>query len=139
MKKYTPSELLPHKNPMILVDDYITFDAQSISCCVRIDQYSMFLEEFVVPSYVSVEYMAQSIGMWRGLLGKLKNEDPKVGYLVSCRKLTLEKDYFQIGETLIVHCFLKSQIEEMAAFNCQITINGHVVANASINVYQPGE
>ncbi|CAO4835974.1 MAG: hypothetical protein CNLJKLNK_00509 [Holosporales bacterium] len=139
MKKYLPSQILPHKSPMILVDDYLTFDEQSICARVTIRESSPFFETNGVASYVGVEYMAQAIGMWRGLLGKLKNKEPKVGYLVSCRKLTTSKEYFNLGETVLIHCFLKSQVDQMASFACHITLNEEVVSQCLINVYQPEE
>lgn len=139
MKKYPPSEILPHKEPMILVDDYSFYDENTIKATVTIKPNSPFCENGKVPSYVCLEYMAQAIAMWRGLLDKESDKGPKVGYLVSCRKFFLNKDCFTVGETLHIHGNLKCMIDQMASFDCTIIINQEQVAQSSLNVFQVGD
>ncbi len=137
MKKYKPFEVLPHKSPMILVDDYQYADATSIEASLLIKKDAPFCVGDKIPAYICLEYMAQTIAMWRGILGKKNDEPPKIGYLVSCRKFVLYQDYFLVGEQLKIFGNLKCMIDQMASFDCKIEINNHIVATSAINVYQP--
>ena len=119
------------------MDDYQHADDTSIEATVLIQKDSPFFIDGKVPSYICLEYMAQTIAMWRGLIDKKSSGQPKIGYLVSSRKLELFQDSFTIGEQLKIFGNLKCMIDHMASFDCKIEINNHIVATSAINVYQP--
>lgn len=122
---------------MILMDDYQHADDTSIEASLLIQKDSPFCMNGKIPSYICLEYMAQTIAMWRGLLGKKSEAEPKIGYLISCRKFELFQDSFSIGEQLKIFGKLKCMVDHMASFDCKIEINNHIIATSSINVYQP--
>lgn len=122
---------------MILVDDYHYADDTYIEADLLIRQDAPFCVDGKIPSYICLEYMAQTIAMWRGILGKKVKDQPKIGYLVSCRNFVLFQDYFIVGEQLKISGKLKCMIDQMASFDCKIEINNHIVATSALNVYQP--
>lgn len=68
-------QLLPHDDPMILIDRAISVEALSIHCQVDIGDHNLFFdaESQTVPAYVGIEFMAQSVAAWSGYHA-LKND-----------------------------------------------------------------
>ncbi len=131
------SELLPHKEPMILVDRVLEFQDDFIHVEVTIRPGIPFFEKGEVPAYVALEYMAQAIAAWNGILLRKYNYPPRIGFLLGTRKLTLHKTHFKEGEVLNIFGRSKYSDGEMASFECWIEIDGKQAAAASLNVFQP--
>ncbi len=130
-------DLLPHNPPMILLDRVVAFRDDFIHAAVTIQEGSAFFVDGEVPSYVALEYMAQAIGVWRGILALHKNQSPQIGFLLGTRSLKLEVPAFQEGAELDVYGQSKYTDGEVAAFDCWVEIQGTRVVHASLNVYQP--
>lgn len=131
------SDLLPHKSPMVLIDEVVDFTQDSIKARLTITNKSLFFDKGVVPSYVGLEYMAQTVAAWNGLIARQKQLQPRIGFLLAARKLKLEVTSFKEGDVLNIsgHCAYTDG--EMASFNCSIYINEIEVALASLTVVQP--
>lgn len=131
------SDLLPHKDPMIMVDHVQDFQDDSIHVMLTIRPGIPFFENGEVPSYVAIEYMAQAVAAWNGLILRKYNLPPRIGFLLGTRKLTLTQPSFEEGD--ILHIFGQSKYSdgEMASFECRIEIAGKQVASANLNVFQP--
>lgn len=132
-------DLLPHKPPMVLIDRVLDFRDNFIKTSVKIRDGIPFYDNGHVPSYVAVEYMAQTIGVWRGLLSREQNQKPQIGFLLGTRKLTLETPYFRDGDELEVFGEENYTDEEIASFTCWITRQKQTVAQAVLNVFQPSD
>lgn len=131
------ADLLPHNPPMVLLDEVVAHRDDFIHTTVTIQADSQFCENGQVPSYVAIEYMAQAVGVWNGLIARQQGIPPKIGFLVGSRRLTLEVPGFKIGEKLDVYGQANYTDGAMAAFDCWIEIQGLRVAEGGLNVYQP--
>lgn len=132
-------EILPHDHPMILIDRVVSFDGDSIRCQVEIEEHSSFCEKDVVPSYIAMEYMAQTIAAWSGLMSRSRGEKPKLGFLLGTRHLDLNISNFESGQVLDIYGKLLYKTDEMASFECHVDLKGREVARAKMNVFQPNE
>lgn len=130
-------DLLPHDPPMVLVDSVLAFDAEFIHAQVTIQPHSPFCEEGAVPAYVAIEYMAQTVGVWNGLMAKAHNQSPKIGFLLGSRRLDLKVPNFKVGQVLDIYGQSQYIDGEMASFDCWIEVDRERVAQAGLNVYQP--
>jgi len=138
MGEYDPIEhLLPHAHPMILIDNVVDFRDDFIHTNVTIKEDSPFFENDEVPSYISLEYMAQSVGAWNGLFSRQNNMEPKIGFLLGSRQLNLEVSSFKLGDRLDIYGEVKYSDGEMASFDCWIDKGSERVAHAILNVFQP--
>jgi predicted hotdog family 3-hydroxylacyl-ACP dehydratase len=45
--------------------------------------------------------------------------------------------WFRVGDRLVISAALAFRDEQMAVFDCTIAIDGQLVADARLNVYQP--
>lgn len=132
-------ELLPHARPMILIDHVVEFKEDYIHTTLKLKPNAPFMSEGEVPSYISLEYMAQTIGAWNGLRAIQSQSKPKIGFLLGTRELKLACASFKEGDDLDIFGEVKYIDEELASFECYVKKNENVVATATLNVFQPKE
>lgn len=137
MTNHPLHDLLPHKPPMILIDDIIEHGPDHIHTILTIRDCIPFYKDGLVPTYVSLEYMAQTVAVWSGLMGQQQNLPPKIGFLLGTRQLRLNASHFKNGDILHVFGNLKFNDGEMASFDCRVDVNGNTIASALLNVFQP--
>ena len=122
---------------MSLLDEVIEHGEQSLCAQVAITEESLFAEARGVPTWVGIEYMAQAIAAYSGVLARSAGLPVSVGFLVGTRKYTTNQGYFPLGSTLkiSVHEELRGD-NGLGVFRCDISGSG-VVASASLSVFQP--
>lgn len=132
--------VVPHEHPMILIDELIQYDEIKASCQVTITAKSNFYNTTSnsVPSYVAIEYMAQSIAAFANANKKDKGEEVAIGFLVSSRKFKVFVSEFKLAAKLNIKVE-QLYLEEsgLAAFNCEVEQDSELVAKAKINIFQP--
>ncbi|MAL78008.1 MAG: hypothetical protein CMN55_02660 [Sneathiella sp.] len=134
---YDVTEILYHAPPMILIDRVLSYDAETVTSIVDITERTPFLAADAVPAYVGIEYMAQSIAAYSGIMARNAGGEVKIGYLVSTRNMKLGCPSFAIGERLKITVKLVYNEAPMAVFDGRIERDEKLVAEARLNVYQP--
>ena len=138
MTKESLAKILPHKEPMILIDDIIGYslDEKWLKSSVTINENDLFYNKSLhgIDSAVGIEYMAQTIGCYAFYRNNLK--EPKIGYLLGTRLYNNALEKFEQGKTyyiLVKEVF----VAEISSFECFIYDDqNEEVASATINVYQ---
>ena len=139
-KKYLAT-ILPHKEPMILIDDVIGYSVEEkwLKSCVTITENSLFYNKELkgIDSVVGIEYMAQTIGCYAFFRKKLKKA--QIGFLLGTRLYNNAIEVFELGKTytiLVKEVF----VSDIYSFECFIyNDKEEEVASATINVYQDEE
>ncbi len=135
--KYNLEKVLPHKYPMILIDDILEVNLQEhyIVCSVDIKKDKIFFDKNGVNPLVGIEFMAQTIGCYSYF--KNNERTPKVGFLLGTRsyKNTLEK--FEEGKTYTVKAREVYGGSDLVSFECFIYNGDEECANAIVNAYMP--
>ena len=142
MTNYPPiGHLLPHDEPMILIDRAIDIQQDSIYCQVEIGEKNPFFnaESQTIPAYVGIEFMAQSVAAWSGYHAKQKGEQPPIGFLLGSRRYSSHCDRFQNGQVLDVYAEKLMEDNGMAVFTARIEFEQQVMASCQLNVYVPSE
>lgn len=144
---YGIAELVPHSGTMSLLDEVLAYDDDSLTARVSLSSHSLFAEPEGVPAWIGVEYMAQAVAAYAGIIAKAKGEAITIGFLVGTRKYQCDRAYFPLGCDLIIHVDKELQGENgLGVFNCRINIDNSATnraertepsASASLNVFQP--
>lgn len=135
---YSVAELVPHSGRMSLLTKIVDYGDDWLSAEVEIKADSMFADEYGVPAWVGIEYLAQAIGAYAGLQERLHGSVPKLGFLLGTRKYTSTKEYFAIGSKLTIKVSKNLQAENgLSAFDCILHSTDHCNAAARLNVFQP--
>lgn len=141
MNKYPIAAVLPHSEPMILLDELLQYDTDKVVCRVTITKQSPFYDEHKqgVPSYVGCEYMAQTIAAYGGAHALDHDEVVKIGFLLGSRKYQASVGLFKLQQILFVEAEkLIQDASGLCVFDCIIkSEDGAVLAQAKINVFQP--
>ena len=140
--QWTLEELLPHRPPMVLIDEVESFDAEArrLTAKVKIsaEQVFFFRGERGVPNWVAIEYMAQASAALVGCWDRHQGVPVQPGLLLGTRKLELRLERFAEGEVYHVTAAEAFNGGDAAAFECSITDDkGVEVATANLNAYRP--
>ena len=132
------SAILPHKEPMILIDDVVDYSIEErwLKTCVTIREDSLFYDRDIkgIDSAVGIEYMAQTIGCYAYYRRQL--DEPKIGFLLGTRLYNNAIKTFELGKTYYIKV-LEVFVAEIFSFECFIyNDKEEEVASATINVYQ---
>ena len=134
------TDLIPHQGRMVLLDSVVAHTEEKTTCRVVIDQASVFLDEGgVVPSWVSIEYIAQTVATYSGAEALLRGDPVSVGFLLGTRSLQLHVPHFSCGQRLLVEVRHQWDNEELGAFDGLVRdeVSGEVLAAGRVTVYQP--
>ena len=132
-------DYIPHSGSMALIHEIIDAGDDYIECSVNVEDSSHFKDsDGRTPAWISIEYMAQTIGAYAGWNDSKKGLPVKVGFLLGSRKLTLHQHYFDEA-TLLVRAELVFRDQELGSFKCSIMSpdRDRILAEATVNVYQP--
>jgi len=138
MTKQELSKILPHKEPMILIDNIIGYslDEKWLKSAVTINENDMFYNKEIqgTDSVVGIEYMAQTIGCYA--FYRNNRQEPKIGYLLGTRLYNNTLEKFELGKTYYILA-KEVFVAEISSFECFIyNDKNEEVASATINVYQ---
>ena len=142
--KYRDMEaILPHKQPMVLVDDVLEYDleAREATVSVSISDQSLFYDSEIdgVPVWVGIEYMAQSIGALAGILSRENGGEPGIAFLLGTRSYNTTIERFENGKTYKVHLKENFTDSELGNYRCEILNKDEVCATAELNTFKPGD
>lgn len=140
MNNYSIEQVLAHEAPMILIDSLNHYSEESACCAVTITEHSPFYNPTLggVPSYIGVEYMAQSIAAYAGALANDCEQEIKIGFLIGSRKYQTYHSVFKHNATLAIKVQKLYQEESgLSVFDCQIWAQDTLLSEAKINVFQP--
>ena len=133
------SELLPHRRGMLLMDEALCGDETGIVGRATVKADNLFARNGSIGSWVLIEYMAQTMAMWTSWQAKKAGLLPQVGFVFGTRNLPSQVTSVPVGTELICRAnrvFL-SEDEGIAQFECEVQIDGQIVARAAVNAFEP--
>ncbi len=131
--------LLPHAAPMLLLDEALRYDEDSVTAAVTLGPDHLFATPDGVPAHLGIELMAQTCGIWAGAHAMASGGAVRVGYLLGSRRYTAARPWFRIGERLEITATVVFRDQGMGVFDCLIFSDGETVAEAQLSVYQPDQ
>ena len=135
---YSVNDLLPHAPPMVLLDEVLRWEQGTVATTLTIRPESLFFTpDSGVPSYVGLEYMAQTCGIYAGIEAKIQGHPVRLGFLLGTRNFHASRDSFHLGDRLVIEATEVFRQDGMGVFDCRIKIGNEEVASAQLNLYQP--
>lgn len=136
---YSLAEVLPHRPPIVLLDEITGYDESSLVASLTVRQSSMFFDVDGIPAHIGLEYMAQACGAHAGVLAREHGKPVRIGFVLGTRDYTALVPKFKLGEHLQVYVTMVFNDGQIGAFDCRIEISGKTAAKARLNVYQPDQ
>jgi predicted hotdog family 3-hydroxylacyl-ACP dehydratase len=131
-------DLLPHRPPMVLLDELLDCEPGRARCRVRLRPDSPFMEDGRVRAVVALEYMGQTAAACAGFASRRDGRPPAPGLLLGTRELALAVSHFEAGDELVVEAEHLADGERISSFRCAVRRGGARVAEAVLSVYLPG-
>jgi len=135
------TELVPHRGRMVLIERVLAHERKATACSLAIDAQELFRQDDgSVAIWVGVEYMAQCVAAHAGLIARAAGLEPRVGYLVSSRRLRFHASRFDPGQRLHISAAqLWGGDEGLVAFQCRIedARSGALLVEGRLNCYLP--
>ena len=128
---------IKHRPPMVLIDTLCEHGVDYACASLRVHDGLMFCEADGLPTWVSLEIMAQTVSLYAGVQGAQVGRAPKLGFLLGTRKLILPYSHFTIGALLHIRATQVLIDEQLGVFDCTIDTDGCESISARLSVYEP--
>lgn len=126
--------LIPHRPPMLLVDEVVAHEGMTVVCRTTIREDMPFVSDGEVPMLVALELFAQSACSLVSLLAQRGGAPMMSGAFLGTRKVELHAPSLKVGDVVDIHCEEKMAIGPTAQIECRLERAGEVLAEGSINV-----
>lgn len=139
MIQWPVSQLLPHSGNAILLDEVLSFDAESLIACARVKPAGLFNQpDGSLPAWLGLEIMAQAVAAWAGCQALSEGRPVKLGFLLGTRRYDCHVAHFASGSelTITVQCSLSDE-SGIGTFDCELRNTHKVLASARLNAYSP--
>jgi len=136
MSKVMLEKYMAHRGSMLLLDNFVSADDQEATAEIHIsEQSSFYMDPFGVPSWIGLEYMAQSIAVFAGAKAERLNVPTPIGYLLGTRRYDCPVDWFVNGLILTSSC--KEEVVSdngLAVYTCQL-LGAGIECRSRLTVY----
>ena len=103
-----------------------------------VDSYLFADGEGKIPAWVGLEYMAQAISAYAGIIARQNGEEPSIGFLLGTRRYDTHVDSFTPGQQLRVNVREVFRDENnLVLFDCDIHAGEDLLASAQVKAIQP--
>ncbi len=129
-------DLIPHSGSMVLLDRIIDYDDQGLTAELLVRGDGLLGDDKAVPAWAGIEYMAQAIAAYAGVMARRVGEPIRLGFLLGTRRYNSNVAVFKVGATLTIRVKKIMQDDNLGVFDCRILGDGMEIT-ANLNVYQP--
>lgn len=137
-------ELVSHRGGMSLLDQVVDHGETWLRASSTLTKSNLFVSEGWMPSWIGIEYMAQSIAALAGTRAKHQKQPVKMGFLVGARKYEAERPAFPVNSvlTVVVREVVMGE-NGLGVFDCELTCEQpdglSFAVNSRLNVFQPDD
>ncbi len=104
--KKSIENLIPQKQPFIMVDKMFFYSDNSLVSGLKIDKDNVFCDNKHFAESGLIEHMAQTVALHKGYDVFLKNEIPPIGFIGSLKNIEI----FALPKTVVVPSFFHSYL-----------------------------
>jgi len=128
------ADLVPHEPPMLAVEELLACEAGRARARLRVPD-RLFARDGRVEAVVALEYMAQVVAACLGHEAAREGEGTRVGMVVACRRMTIERPVLVVGEELTVDVRRVRGTENLSHFDGETRdADGAVVARVTMTL-----
>lgn len=132
-------DLVLHRPPLLLLQSVSHWEVGHVEAIADpVDSYLFADGEGKVPAWVGLEYMAQAISAYAGIIARQNGEEPSIGFLLGTRRYDTHVDSFTPGQRLRVNVREIFRDENnLVLFDCDIHAGEDLLASAQVKAIQP--
>lgn len=126
-------ELLPQREPFILIDRLVDFDEQRTVTRFTVRAEHLFCEEGELQAAGVIENIAQTCAARMGYINLLHAERIKLGFIGAIRDLEIRR-LPRCGETLETTIVTREEIFRMLLVEAEVRTEGELLATARMKI-----
>jgi predicted hotdog family 3-hydroxylacyl-ACP dehydratase len=132
-------KIVPHRGSMLLIDEVIDDDADSIRCRTRVRGDAWYADGAGdMPALLGIELMAQTVAAFIGLSRWRAGETAQAGFLLGSRKYVSEVGVLRRDAVIDIRArTVYREPSGLGAFDCQILESNQVRVTAVLTVFEP--
>jgi predicted hotdog family 3-hydroxylacyl-ACP dehydratase len=132
-------DLIPHRGHNLLLGKVLHADGTSVIVSGQVPFSGWYLEQDkTMPSWISIEMMAQAIAVHIGLESRQHGGPVKPGMLIGCKSLEILISAFEASEKFRVRAEVVYRDDSgFAAYDCVVSGKAGDMAKATLKAYQP--
>lgn len=135
MSRFPPIEdLVPHAPPMLAVERLVEWSPGRAETELTVRDGGPFVRDGVVGAACTLEYMAQSVAACLGYEAFRGGVGVRVGMVVACRAMTIERDTLPVGTTLRITVTRVRGTDDASQFEAETRSDGELVARATLTL-----
>jgi len=128
----TIKTLLPHREPMIMVDALLTFESGKATVGFTILENNLFVANNEFSETGLIEHMAQAAALYTGFKNHKEERAAKEGFIASIKKLHIQK-LPKVNEVIQTEVLIIHEIMHMTTVKLSTFSEGIERANAQMN------
>jgi predicted hotdog family 3-hydroxylacyl-ACP dehydratase len=125
---------LPHRPPMLLIDDIVDWSEERAVCRATIHPDCVFAIDGVVHPAAMIEFVAQACAIYVGVRSSRSGDPPQIGFIMACRDVQFEVDRFAVGDELTITATKVFGQKQLAAFTGTVARGGALCATVQLSV-----
>ncbi len=135
-------ELVPHRYPMLLIDDVTSFEATRLMATFTPTE-SCWDDARGLPSYAGIEIIAQGIAAHNSLASRINegSTEPSVGVLLGARTYEATTPFFPFGRR--IHIEIEEKMQDPVGFGAFLGTlrdeEGRTLASSTVKVFRPAD
>lgn len=134
----TLEDLLPHREPMLLIEKVLEVDATHALTLCRVAQSWPMADEKGVHSLVLIELAAQTAGVcngWDRVRTKGLDSD-KMGWLVGIKKTEIFIEHLPFGGEIITRAENSYNFENLREVSCEQRMDDILICKSTLQLFQ---
>lgn len=126
-------QLIPHREPMIMVDGLVYFDGEKAISSFTILKSNIFVENIHFSETGLIEHMAQSAALFAGYKHVIQNLAVKEGFIAAIKNLVIERRP-NVDEIISTEVQITYEIANMSIVSISSKVNNVTVASAEMTL-----
>ncbi len=128
------TDYLPHRPPMLLIDDIVEVTELGAVCRTTIHPGCVFAIDGLVHPSAMIEFVAQTCAIYVGVRGARDGDPPRLGLIMACREVTFAIDSFAVGDELTITATKVFGQKQLAAFTGTVHRGEALCATVQLSV-----
>ena len=124
------ARVVPHAPPMLALDELVEWAPGRIVCRLVVREGGLFVCAGGVDGVWTLEFMAQAVAACLGCEATLAGHEVRVGMVVACRSMSIERAFIPLGTRLTVAAGCIRGSDSTSLFETEVRDDAGLVASA---------
>ena len=128
-------ELLPHEDPMVLIDRLEAWSNGGGQAIMRVRADTRFVEGRTLATPFLLEHMAQTIAACLGYEAYQDGRGVKQGMIINCKTFTAHVPATEVGDELTLEARREQTTDALSRYSCSVHRGSEPIADSTMTLF----